>query len=52
MFDDFRQRFRTWRRYRRAIIQLHALDDHLLADMGVERRDIRRRVRRPVRPRR
>lgn len=46
MFDYFKQRFRAWRRDRRAIIQLHALDDHLLADMGIERRDIRRRVRR------
>lgn len=42
MFDTFRQFFRNWH----AVIQLHRLDDHLLADMGIERREIRNRVRR------
>lgn len=45
MFGTFRQRFHTWRLYRRATHQLHDLDDHLLADMGIDRQEIRRRAR-------
>jgi uncharacterized protein YjiS (DUF1127 family) len=45
MFETFRQRFRDWRLYKRATIQLYDLDDYLLADVGIDRREIRRRVR-------
>jgi uncharacterized protein YjiS (DUF1127 family) len=45
MFDSFRQRIHNWYLYRRGTFQLRALDDHLLADVGIDRDQIRRRAR-------
>lgn len=45
MFDSFRERLRNWYLVRAATVQLSRLDDHLLADVGIERREIRRRAR-------
>ena len=44
LFEDFRQWFQDWRLNRRGAAQLRDLDDHLLADLGIARRDIRRRA--------
>lgn len=38
-------RFRNWRDGSNAIWHLRRLDDHLLADLGLEREEIARRVR-------
>ena len=45
MLHDFGQRFTEWRRFRRNIRRLAALDDRLLADIGVARAEIAARVR-------
>lgn len=38
-------RLRSWKEGRDAIWHLRRLDDHLLADLGLEREDIARRVK-------
>jgi uncharacterized protein YjiS (DUF1127 family) len=48
MFESTRQRFRQWREYRRAVTKLYELDDHLLADSGFERRDLKKGVRQVI----
>jgi uncharacterized protein YjiS (DUF1127 family) len=40
LLDGLRTAFRSWRR-RRQLVKLNDLDDHLLADMGVTREDVR-----------
>lgn len=42
---QLRQRFALWRRQRDDMQRLHDLDDHLLGDLGIERRQIRDFVR-------
>ncbi len=44
MFSEIIRRFRHWRKHARDIHHLKGLDDHLLADLGVRRADIRRFV--------
>jgi uncharacterized protein YjiS (DUF1127 family) len=41
MFEQLRTRFSTWRSYRETVRQLTWLDRHLLADAGIERRNIK-----------
>lgn len=45
MFSGLIRHVRLWSRLSRDIHRLKGLDDHLLADVGVERPDIRRFVR-------
>lgn len=45
MFETFRERLRKWYLVRRATTQLRDLDDHMLADVGIGREEIRRRAR-------
>lgn len=39
-FESYAQAFRKWRKRRAAIGQLHALEDRLLADIGIGRSEI------------
>jgi uncharacterized protein YjiS (DUF1127 family) len=39
-FESYAATFRKWRKRRAAIAQLHALEDRLLADIGVGRSEI------------
>ena len=41
MFERTRQRFAEWRTYRETVRQLNWLDPHMLADAGIEKRNIR-----------
>ena len=48
MLEHLRNRFDTWRAYRRTVRELTSLDRHMLADMGLERptlRDIKARAK-------
>ena len=48
MLEHLRNRFDTWRAYRRTVRELTALDRHMLADMGLDRptlKDIKARAR-------
>jgi uncharacterized protein YjiS (DUF1127 family) len=48
MLEHLRNRFDTWRVYRRTVYELSGLDRHMLSDMGLDRptlRDIRARAR-------
>jgi uncharacterized protein YjiS (DUF1127 family) len=45
MLSGLIRRVRLWNRLERDIHRLKGLDDHLLADVGVDRPDIRRFVR-------
>lgn len=52
MLDTLRNRFATWRLYRRTVFELSHLDSHMLADMGLESagpRAIKARARRATR---
>lgn len=44
MLVDIIRRVRNWRKFALDIYRLKGMDDHLLADIGVERADIRRFV--------
>ncbi|HZY68439.1 MAG TPA: DUF1127 domain-containing protein [Devosia sp.] len=51
MLDDLRCRFDSWLAYRRTVYELTRLDRHMLADLGLNRpdlRDIKRRARAAV----
>lgn len=57
MMHEVLENLRCWQARRRAIRQLHAMPDHLLADIGIERGNIedvvhglqrRQRVERPA----
>lgn len=45
MFSHLRRRLTEWSRLRRDIERLKQLDDHLLADLGIERECIASSVR-------
>lgn len=48
MLEHLRNRFDSWRAYRRTVYELTRLDTHSLADMGLDRptlRDIRARAK-------
>ena len=48
MLEHLRNRFDTWRAYRRTVFELSGLDRHMLADMGLDRptlRDIKARAK-------
>ena len=44
MLRQLKDFFTTWGRTRRAVARLRRFDDHLLDDIGVERRQIAARV--------
>lgn len=44
MLHDLKRRLAQWQRTRRAITRLRLFDDHLLADIGVDREEIAARV--------
>ena len=48
MLGEFKQRFVDWVRYRHTVELLSQTDDHLLADTGIKRHEIRRRARAAV----
>ncbi len=41
MFETLRLRIAKWRDFRLTVGRLRALDDHILADIGYDRREIR-----------
>ena len=45
MFRTIIRRVRKWQKFSNDIVKLRALDDYILADMGVDREDIRAFVR-------
>ncbi len=45
MFRTIIHRVRRWKKFDDDVLKLRGLDDHLLADIGVEREDIRDFVR-------
>lgn len=45
MFRTIIRRVRRWKKMDDDVLKLRALDDYILADMGVEREDIRAFVR-------
>ena len=44
-FARTRQRFADWRTFRETVHLLNTLDTHILADVGIGKRDIRSRAR-------
>jgi uncharacterized protein YjiS (DUF1127 family) len=40
MFYEIRERYARWRLYRQTARRLRDLDNHILADVGIERADI------------
>ncbi len=48
MFGQLKKRLADWLLYAETVHHLSWLNDHLLADMGLERRDIRRFAREAV----
>jgi len=45
MFRSIIRRVHKWKKLDDAVLRLRALDDHILADMGIERDTIRHLVR-------
>ena len=48
MLEHLRNRFDSWRAYRRTVYELTGLDRHMLADMGLDRptlKDIKARAK-------
>ena len=45
MFEQLRERFSRWVVYRETVRQLSWLDDHILADSGMTRQQIKPRAR-------
>ena len=48
MFETLKTAFADWLFYRETVERLSRLDNHLLADMGLRRRDIAGHARRAV----
>ena len=45
VFQQIANRITAWFKTKREIDRVHFLDDHLLADMGITRKEIDRRVK-------
>lgn len=45
LIEQIATRIQAWFQTRREIDRVHRLDDHLLADMGIKRYEIERRVK-------